>query len=1119
MSLSINGNSSFFNTGTASAKGQLYLKRNEAGLATSIRNLSSGLRIHSGRDDPIGFISSSILRTEITSTRQAITNCSRANSVCSVVDSALAQISSILNDIRALTVDAANTGVNTDSTTETLQLQLDASLDSINRIAANTKFQGQFLLNGSLDFTTYGVDDDKVSGVQINQADFQGATEKDIVVKVYQNAEPAVLFYQLGALSEKATFQVGGNKGNQVYNFDKGASVEQIAQAVNMMTDSTGIAATVMSDATPGNLYASSYGKDNDVIITASKPGTAEGNYVVKFVAPPEGNEELSLNFTESTNNDPHQIEVMLATEPWTNASYHYDSELDGIANNEFDITAKVPGTDFNEVQFDFVNVHGTGEETGLEQDIMGVPKKVTIYVNYNEADPSDPANTSVNDLKSWFEADETLSTYFTVTSALHSDGTGAIVPENALTLKEAGKKGGAVTTTAEELVQFLNTSSLLQDGEGNGRITASLPAGTTGRGTVQPFQEYAFYGSAEANNELQFLAPENSPNIRFLSEAGSSLSVEYIEPNYGYSTVSVQGLSPNTNFSLKALSPGNDYDGVQVVFRDGANEAAIYDPSENAVVFTIDFSGRESDPDRAAFTMLDLQSLVENSPTVGSRFQFVPQNRIDANQPAELNSADYLGIDANVGEFSGGLIEKGTLVVHLETDANGVVLTTAADLVSYFDSPNTNEAVALLKELGISVSLVDPSNGATVNCGTDLSGLGLGALAPTYTAECEGDYSGDISFGSSKNASTEAPSMVSFAQNGIDALFQISGNKNDGSLDGVSVSVLEGTEAGVSYDAKNKRISISMNPNEPMTAMQVVEMINSDPQLRLFFTASIPESVPGTSLAPEGAAYVQIGDGGTLTVPKSSTADSGAAMLGNADEASVGLAIYSVDFGSGAFVSLETLNGTNFNTIDAYGNSSERAKGLDVLATINNILAVGDGLDAKMSTSDLNISISIDRNVGNGAVFGFRITGGGALMQIGTEANSGSQARISFPDMHVTNIGGASGFLSELQTGGGKDLLTDPKGAYRIVEESIEMVASLRGRIGSFQKDTLERSMEQLGDMAELAETARSEITDTDFALESSNLSRQQLMLEAAVSVLKQPTETKRMILSLLQQ
>lgn len=1127
MTLPINsvvGNNVNLNTNPSSLIAQLSLSRNNERLSTVIDNLSTGLRVTSGRDDPGGFITSCTLRGEIITTKQAITNCSRASSITAVVDGALNQVNQLLIEIRGYVTEAANTGANDSTILASLQLQLDACLDSIDRIAETTSFMGQKLLDGSLDFTTYGVESQKIPFLEINQADFGGRWEKDISVKVLENAQPAFLFYSYGALAESTTLEIGGNLGYTVFSFDRDATVDDIAAAINQTSDVTGVAASVLAQATSGHITISSVGLDNDLILTASQPGTIEGNFVVQFLAPKEGNENLALNVVEGYGNEPTQIEVVLQTESWTPAQYHYNGENDGIPNNEFNWVSKIAGSAYNDVQFEINNIQETGGTVGLTSDLWNSPKKITINVDYNVANPNDPKNTTVNDLQNWLENDPILSTYFALEPVEPSDGTGPIIPSSPFVQTQQGVDGGTILTTAEQVAILLNTSPLLQDAKGNGRISASLPTGSTGLGTVTPFQYYAYFGSFAENNQLQFLSPNSIPNIRFVSNPGTELSLDYetFPATYGKAHATVQGLDPNTTFTLKAKNVGEQYDGIGVIMRDGSSESALFDPVQNAVVLTVDFSGRQSDPTRGPFDLLQMQEMIETSPSVGSLFQFVPQIAFVPSNPPVLNNSDYLGIDARLAETTGGLVDSGLLLVHLETDINGNIRTTAADLVRFFEKPTSEKAKQIIEQLGISVSLLDPNNSGATNCGLDASQLGLGVLQPTYSPSCPGDPDNlrpDIVLTSvGLGTVPEIPSTITVAKNGINAVFQITAKRAGEEYNNVAVQVVADDKGPrITFDPISKQLAIGVNPNHLLTANDIVDLINKTPEIGQFFSASIPDTFPGTTIRPDGTGLVRVGDQGMMQITDYGT-PVGTPMWGNTDQASVGLAIFSTDLGSNAFVAVKSLQNTNFSVRDSNGTISERSTGFDVVALINNIVAVGNGQIASTRTSDLDMSIWIDSSVQRGEVFGFRITGGGALMQLGPQPDSSSQVRIALKDLHVAQLGGVSGSLSELRYGGPKDLFSDTNGAFKVIEEVIQEISFFRGRIGAFQKEQVERTSAQMNDTLEIAISADSMIRDTDFASASSELARLQVMIQAGVSVLQYPLETAKQLLTLLQ-
>ncbi|WP_442482088.1 flagellin N-terminal helical domain-containing protein [Aeoliella sp. SH292] len=164
------------NTNVSSLVGRNNLNRANASLQQSLTRLSTGLRINTGKDDPAGLIASENLRSDITSISRAISNTDRANQVIATSDSALGQVSSLLNDIRGLVTESANAGALSDEQIAANQLQLDSSLEALNRISQTTTFQGRRLLDGSLDFlTSAGSNFGSISDLKIDQANL-GAT-------------------------------------------------------------------------------------------------------------------------------------------------------------------------------------------------------------------------------------------------------------------------------------------------------------------------------------------------------------------------------------------------------------------------------------------------------------------------------------------------------------------------------------------------------------------------------------------------------------------------------------------------------------------------------------------------------------------------------------------------------------------------------------------------------------------------------------------------------------------------------------------------------------------------------------------------------------------------------
>ena len=183
------------NTNVSSLIGRNNLNRANAGLSQALTRLSTGLRINTGKDDPAGLIASENLRSDITSIKKAISNTDRANQVIATADSALGQVSSLLNDIRGLVTESANAGALSDEQVAANQLQVDSSLEALNRIAQTTTFQGRRLLDGTLDFITESSDTDfaSISDLKIDQANLGSAGSVDVDIVVSEAATQATV--------------------------------------------------------------------------------------------------------------------------------------------------------------------------------------------------------------------------------------------------------------------------------------------------------------------------------------------------------------------------------------------------------------------------------------------------------------------------------------------------------------------------------------------------------------------------------------------------------------------------------------------------------------------------------------------------------------------------------------------------------------------------------------------------------------------------------------------------------------------------------------------------------------------------------------------------------------
>ena len=239
-------------------------------LNTSMERLSTGLRINRGKDDPAGLIASENLRSEKAAISSAIGNAQRADQVVNVAEGGLQEINSSLVELQSLVTASSNEAGLSKEEKEANQQQVEAILQTIDRVASNTSFQGAKLLNGQFDFQV----DKQHSNVQSYQINAATVGDKGLNVKalVTQSAQHAGVFMELSAATlntsgsdDLFTVEVGGAMGSHQFSFSSSTKLEDVAAQVNNFTDRTGVTAKVSG--TGLVMKSNDYGSDQFVSV------------------------------------------------------------------------------------------------------------------------------------------------------------------------------------------------------------------------------------------------------------------------------------------------------------------------------------------------------------------------------------------------------------------------------------------------------------------------------------------------------------------------------------------------------------------------------------------------------------------------------------------------------------------------------------------------------------------------------------------------------------------------------------------------------------------------------------------------------------------------------------
>ncbi len=138
-------------------------------------------------------------------------------------------------------------------------------------------------------------------------------------------------------------------------------------------------------------------------------------------------------------------------------------------------------------------------------------------------------------------------------------------------------------------------------------------------------------------------------------------------------------------------------------------------------------------------------------------------------------------------------------------------------------------------------------------------------------------------------------------------------------------------------------------------------------------------------------------------------------------------------------------------------------------------------------------------------------------MFQLGPEIVSNQQTRIGITSVNTSKLGGVDGSLFELGSGNDADLATSPTKAAAHRGRGDHQVTSLRGRLGAFQSASLDTNKNTLNDTLVNLTEAQSSIRDADFAAESANLTRAQILVQSGTTVLQVANQNPQNVLALL--
>jgi flagellin len=329
-----------------------------------------------------------------------------------------------------------------------------------------------------------------------------------------------------------------------------------------------------------------------------------------------------------------------------------------------------------------------------------------------------------------------------------------------------------------------------------------------------------------------------------------------------------------------------------------------------------------------------------------------------------------------------------------------------------------------------------------------------------------------------------------------------------DGSL-GINVSGVDSTKiSDLHVYSRNQDSDETLTVSVTSTASQATA------------TAATSSASTATTLeirGRDGAVIIEVAAGENLSAVEAKI-DGAAAQTGvTASTSGANLSLVSSAYGEDAFVQITVLSGDSTNFTGA-----DRQIGADATVTVNGQAAAVDGLSVQYNANGVSASFNLTTEYGaTGTVTGdeaFTISGsaGGATFQLGT--TSDTRSTIGIDGLYSAKLGSQSlGYLSSLRSGGANAMVSNPNQAAQIASEAASQLATVQGRIGGFLKFQVGTALNQQTATRESLTAALSTIKDADYATETANLSQQNVLMQAAMSLLGLANQQSSQVLSLL--
>lgn len=169
----------------------------------------------------------------------------------------------------------------------------------------------------------------------------------------------------------------------------------------------------------------------------------------------------------------------------------------------------------------------------------------------------------------------------------------------------------------------------------------------------------------------------------------------------------------------------------------------------------------------------------------------------------------------------------------------------------------------------------------------------------------------------------------------------------------------------------------------------------------------------------------------------------------------------------------------------------------------------LSDEIDRITSSSQYNTMTLLD---GTGFGAGDGTANGGSVLHVGANAGASDQIKVTIASISTGSLGMSTGGADQV----GVSTQASATSAITSVDAALDKVNNLRSELGSYI-NRLEHTINNLSNQEFNTQDAEARIRDVDFAHETTQFSRNQILVQSSTSMLSQANQSPQSVLSLL--